>query len=86
MACYLDFNPSSGGTLLAVWSETAVEDALAVFVPSTKPPRFKITSNGGRSEIGRGVGGPNKKKYFSGWVSFIRQAASFGGMLALLML
>ena len=50
--------------------------ALAAFVPEKPVPKFKYESNGGRSEITRAVGGPNKKLFFAGCVSFVRMAFS----------
>ena len=73
-ACYLVFTEASGGAFINHWSETPVEGALASFVPEKPVAKFKYTSNGGRSELCRGVGGPNKKAFYKGWASFIRTA------------
>ena len=44
-------------------------------------PRFKLTTNGGRSELQRGVGGPNRKPFYAAWASFVRMAFTSGGTL-----
>lgn len=75
-ACYLLFSSANQGTFFAHWSEVPVPGALAAFVPEKPVPKFKYESNGGRSEITRAVGGPNKKLFYAGWVSFVRMAFS----------
>ena len=47
----------------------------ASFKPTERVQEFKLRANGGRSELARGCGGPNVKKFFGGWGSFIRTAA-----------
>lgn len=70
---------ANGGCLLLHWSESPVEGALASFAPSEPAPAHKFTTNGGRSELCREVGGPNVKKFYVGWLSFVKAASSFGG-------
>jgi len=83
-ACYLLFSSASGGTFLVHWSEVPVPGALACFVPEKPVPKFKYESNGGRSELKRSVGGPNKKLFYAGWVSFVRMAFSHSGIFTFL--
>ena len=81
-ACYLLFTEDRGGALLLQWSETPVDGALAAFVPAKPPPRFKLTANGGQSELKRGVGvseSTNLKAFYAAWASFIRAAFASGG-------
>ena len=84
-ACYLLFTENRGGALLLQWSETPVDGALAAFVPAKPPPRFKLTANGGQSELKRGVGerasgsSTNLKAFYAAWASFIRAAFASGG-------
>lgn len=56
-ACYLVYSETNSGCLLLHWSDKAVEGALAAFVPKTPAPRFKFTTNNGRSELIRDCGG-----------------------------
>lgn len=62
--CYLTFSPASQGTLFINWSETPVDGALAFFRPNKTVPKFKFTTNGGRSELIRTIQGPQIKRYF----------------------
>ena len=84
-ACYLLFTEDRGGALLLQWSETPVDGALAAFVPAKPPPRFKLTANGGQSELKRGVGerasgsSTSLKAFYAAWASFIRAAFASGG-------
>ena len=61
-----------------LWSQAdahEVPEALAAFTARpASVPAFKLTKNGGYSELCRGVGGPNVKKFFEGWCSFIKMA------------
>ena len=60
-----------------------MDGALAAFVPAKPPPRFKLTANGGQSELKRGVGergsGSSTKSFYAAWSSFIRAAFASGG-------
>ena len=80
-ACYLLFNEASGGAFLTHWSKEPVVGALCAFFPSKQVPGFKFTTKGGLSEQCRGVSGPNKKRFYAGWASFIRTAHSHSGVL-----
>ena len=84
--CYLTFDPSGGGKLVSQWSESAViEGALACFAPAKVVPKWKITSNAGRSEVMAdcGSGGNSfaggKKRFFEGWTYFIKEARAYEG-------
>ena len=82
--CYLVFSPSSQGSLLSHWSATPVEGALASFAPTKPVPKFKLTQNGGRSELLREVAKPGSKRLYEGVCGFVKMARSFGGSLTLL--
>ena len=40
--CYLLFNEASGGSIIAHWSTSPVEGALAMYSPIAAPPAFKL--------------------------------------------
>ncbi|EOD12872.1 hypothetical protein EMIHUDRAFT_452091 [Emiliania huxleyi CCMP1516] len=75
---YLVFAEQNGGCFELRWS-----GALAAFTPSQPVPTFKLTNNGGRSELCRAVGGPNVKKFYRGWLQYIKLAAQSGARLAI---
>ena len=80
--CCLVFEPINSGTFSLQWYEGAEpEGALAYFEPKKPVPRFKLTANGGRSELCRDVGGPRAKRFYEGWAYFLKTAHSFGGGL-----
>lgn len=60
----MTFSPASQGTLFINWSETPVDGALAYFKPNKTVPKFKFTTNGGKSELIRNIQGPQIKRYF----------------------
>ena len=66
------------------WSMVRVDGALASFKPQKKLPPHRFTANGGLSELCRDVGGPNVKKFFVGWMSFIKMAIRQKGTLSFL--
>ena len=85
--CYLVFNEVAQGTMQMVWSETKVEGALAQFttqegVPGAggkKVPQHKFQTNGGRSDLIKGVGtgassGKNTLKLLNGFAQFVKNA------------
>ena len=79
-SCYLLFDEASGGSFHVQWSrEPFLENALAAFVPGTEDAvaEHKLTDKGGRTELCRGVGGPNAKIFYAGWCSFIKRAAAY---------
>ena len=82
--CYLIFSESNGGCFQLQWSMEVVEGALAAFLPREDVAQHRYTRNGGISELCRDVGGPNVKKFFGGWLSFVKMAHSHGGKLAFL--
>ena len=58
------------------------------FIPPTVPslPLYtdhRYVTNGGQSELCKGVGGPNKKLFYQGWASFLRMAIRHNGTLTL---
>lgn len=69
---YLVFEESNGGVLMAIWSETTVDNALAFFFPRVNVPAFKF-KNGGRTELIRGLA-VNRAKLFAGWKQFFKLA------------
>ena len=73
-ACYLTFTEASEGSFFLHWSETPVDNALASFVPGKPVPKFKLKSNGGRSELTRGIAGGDKKPFYKGWCAYVREA------------
>ena len=83
MVSYLTFVESGQGTLLTHWSETPVEGALASFVPSKPVPRFKLTANGGRSELMRDVS-KDPRRFYQGVCSFVKAAKALGAPLTFL--
>eukprot|EP01125_Pyxidicula_operculata_P022677 TRINITY_DN9497_c0_g1_i1.p1 TRINITY_DN9497_c0_g1~~TRINITY_DN9497_c0_g1_i1.p1 ORF type:complete len:165 (+),score=32.23 TRINITY_DN9497_c0_g1_i1:17-511(+) len=82
--CYLTFNETSNGTLFTVWSEKPVPDALGYFKPGKPVPKFKFTTQGGRSELIRTMNGPNIKRYYQGWTQFVKMAKELEGELVIL--
>ena len=87
--CYLFFTEARGGAFILHWSETLPEgsegyEPLAHFRPEGTVGKFKYTTNGGQSELCKGVGGPNKKLFYQGWASFLRTAFSHNGTLTFL--
>ena len=82
--CYLLFSESNGGSFWLQWSREEVEGALASFTPEEEVPAHKYATNGGRSELCREAGGPNVKKFYRGWLSFIKTASEYGAPLRFL--
>jgi len=81
---YLLFSETNGGSFQLQWSTEPIEGALACFLPKDPVPDFKLTANGGRSELCRGIGGPNVKDFYRGWVSYIKMACKLEASLSLL--
>mmetsp|Transcript_16292 Transcript_16292/g.26552 ORF Transcript_16292/g.26552 Transcript_16292/m.26552 type:complete len:214 (+) Transcript_16292:1535-2176(+) len=82
--CYLTFDTVSEGTLFLNWSKVRMEGAYAFFRPGRVVPKFKYKQNGGKHELIRGLrGGTGKgmKRYFEGWVQFVKLAREFCGEL-----
>mmetsp|Transcript_24379 Transcript_24379/g.34017 ORF Transcript_24379/g.34017 Transcript_24379/m.34017 type:complete len:174 (+) Transcript_24379:257-778(+) len=82
--CYLTFESDSGGKLCLFYSKGEVpENAVGFFTPGEgqEIQGFKFKQNGGRSTLIAGIAGgdANRKKYFSGWVSFIKLAKAKNG-------
>ena len=75
--CSLVYDDAGKGMLQMHWSlEGAVPGALASFVPSKPVPKFKLTSNAGRSDLMKEVNQP--AKMFEGWCGFVKAAKGFG--------
>jgi hypothetical protein len=68
---YLVFSETNGGCFQLHWSTEPIDNALACFLPKNPVPGYKLSANGGRSELCRDIGGPNVKDFYRGWVSFI---------------
>jgi Immune Mapped Protein 2 (IMP2) N-terminal domain len=82
--CYLIFEPSSGGRLMLYYSKGPIPtNAIGFFCagPGRSIQGFKFKQAGGRSELIKGIAGgdQNRRKYFSGWVQFIKLAKQFNG-------
>ena len=72
--CYLCFSEVAQGTLQLVWSETAVEGAIAHFTTAKTVPQHKFVTNQGRSDLVKNIGtgassGKNTKKLLDGSLS-----------------
>ena len=75
--CYLLFSEANGGSFVLQWSDEAQppHGALASFQPPTPPATWRTTKHDGCSELCRGVGGANVRRFFyAGWASFVRMA------------
>lgn len=82
--CYLIFEPMSGGRLIIMYSQGKIPlNAIGFWCPG--PGRsiqgFKFKQGNGQVEIIKGIAGgdQNRRKYFSGWCQFIKQAKAMGG-------
>ena len=80
--CFLTFTSADTGMFKLHWSMERVEGALAVFVPKKPPPAFKLRTHGGVSELTRDCGGPNPKRFYQGWTSYVKAARSFDAQMA----
>lgn len=76
--CSLIFSSNDGGgCFMLQWSEGPVpEHALAAFIPTKPVPQYKL-KNEGKSELMRDAGGANARKFYEGWVSFVRTAIAY---------
>ena len=84
--CYLCYSESAQGVLQLQWSETAVEGALAQFTTEKTVPNHKFVTNGGRSDLIKGVGtgassGKNTKPLLSGFAQFVKNAQQWDASL-----
>ncbi|KAG7353264.1 hypothetical protein IV203_009313 [Nitzschia inconspicua] len=82
--CYLIFEPSSGGRLMLYYSKGDIPtNAIGFWCPGAgrSIQGFKFKQAGGRSELIKGIAGgdQNRRKYYSGWVQFIKLAKQFNG-------
>lgn len=87
--CYLCYQEVSSGTLQLVWSETAVDGALAHFTTAKTVPQHKFVTNQGRSDLVKGIGtgaasGANTKKLLDGIAQFVKAAQGWEATLTLL--
>jgi len=84
MGCYLTYESDSGGKLCLTYTKSAIpENAIGFWTPGpgNTIQGFKFKQHGGRSTLISGIAGgdANRKKYFSGWVSFIKLAKAKNG-------
>ena len=82
--CYLTFESSSGGRLMLVYSRGIIpRNAVGFWCPGPDHSiqGFKFKQAGGKSELIKGIAGgdQNRRKYFSGWCQFIKQAKAMNG-------
>ena len=82
--CYLTFESSSGGRLMLVYSRGIIpRNAVGFWCPGPDHTiqGFKFKQAGGKSELIKGIAGgdQNRRKYFSGWCQFIKQAKAMNG-------
>ena len=83
LTCFLVYQEASQGSLIMQWSKEPVAGALASFAPSKPVPKFKLTANGGRSELARDLN-QNRKRLFETFCGFARQAKQFAAPLSFL--
>lgn len=86
---YLVSTESNQGTLSLHWGKDLPSDAggtvLGKILPTKEVPGFKLTTNGGRTELSRAANlGVGKQKYFEGWCSFIKTGIGFGSKLVVM--
>jgi len=84
--CYLVYESSSGGVLSLHYSLGPVpEHAVGFWCPGAgqQIQPFKFKQNSGRSELIKGIAGgdANRRKYFSGWCQFLKQAVAKRGLV-----
>ena len=73
--CFLLWSETNGGSFITQWSDGEPHGALASYEPPTAPAAWRYLRNDGRSELTRGVGGPNgRKQFYGGWCSFLKAA------------
>lgn len=73
--CYLLFSETNGGSFVMQWSDAGPPDeALACYRPRTAPAEWRLQRHDGRSELCRGVGGPDHRSFYQGWCSFVKLA------------
>mmetsp|Transcript_35060 Transcript_35060/g.49784 ORF Transcript_35060/g.49784 Transcript_35060/m.49784 type:complete len:181 (-) Transcript_35060:136-678(-) len=82
--CYLLYESDSGGKLMLQYSKGEVPPkAVGFWVPGEgkKIQGFKFKSQGGRSELIKGIAGgdANRKRYLVGWCQFIKLAKAMNG-------
>lgn len=87
--CYLIYDNASGGTLVLHYSHKhKPENAVGFWTPTPGSGKaiqeFKYDQAGGYVELIRGIvgGEKNKRKYYSGWCSFIQMAKSLSGLVS----
>ena len=82
-SCYLYFTPASEGTLFAKWSETPVENAMAMFTPDpeAKIPGY-LTKNGGqRTELCRNMSAYRIQNFYRGYAEFIKSSVKYNSVV-----
>ena len=82
-SCYLYFTPASEGTLFAKWSETPVENAMAMFTPhpDAKIPGYLTKNDGKRTELCRNMSGTRTQEFYRGYTEFIKSSAKYSGVV-----
>ncbi len=75
--CYLVFSSASRGSFYLQWSTSHVSDGLACFQTHEPLPTHKTRHNGGRLDLCRDVGGPDRRNFYRGWVSFLKHAIAY---------
>lgn len=82
--CYLTFDTLSGGRLVLYYSQGKIPlNAIGFWCAGSGKAiqGFKFKESQGQVELIKGIAGgdQNRKKYFSGWCQFIKQAKAMGG-------
>ena len=81
--CYLSYHSDSGGRLEMHYSRTPIEGACGFWAPGEgkKIQGFKYNGPTRRQNLITGIAGgdANRKKYFSGWCQFVKEAKKFNG-------
>mmetsp|Transcript_20071 Transcript_20071/g.49296 ORF Transcript_20071/g.49296 Transcript_20071/m.49296 type:complete len:173 (+) Transcript_20071:137-655(+) len=82
--CYLTFDSLSGGRLVLYYSQGKIPlNAIGFWCagPGKAIQGFKFKQSQGQVELIKGIAGgdQNRRKYFSGWCQFIKQAKAMDG-------
>ncbi|KAK2197070.1 Immune mapped protein 2 [Babesia duncani] len=84
--CHLVYAESGQGTFLCQWKASEAEEvngSVMMFSPTKTVPKFKLTSNCGRSELSKSVV-PDKSKFYSCLCQFVKMARDYNGKIQLL--
>ena len=82
--CYLTFEAASGGRMMLIYTLNQIPlNAVGFWTPGPGKSiqGFKFKQAGGRAELIKGIAGgdQNRRKYFSGWIQFLKLAKSYQG-------